>query len=130
MEMSDRRASLLEEIADLCRREMALEEAKKDSAAEFNDQIKAIKNERERLLSSLDQGADPTELPFTVESKYPTLEEIAVEEEAIARTQEDAAEESERDIFDDALELTEQAVDANLAAEEEDDSLDPGNFFE
>jgi len=89
MEMSDRRARLLEGVADLCRREVALEEAKKDSASEFNDQIKAIKNERERLLISLDQGADPAELPFTEESEYPTIEEALGDPEPVDSDMED-----------------------------------------
>ena len=71
MEMTDRRARILEAVADSCRRELALEEQKKDMASEFNDQIKAIKTEREQLLKDLDFGADAGELPFDVETEYP-----------------------------------------------------------
>ena len=71
MEMTDRRARILEAVADSCRRELALEEQKKDMASEFNDQIKAIKTEREQLLKDLDFGADPQELPFDKETEYP-----------------------------------------------------------
>ena len=72
MEMSDRRANLLEAVADSCRREMALEESKREMAAEFNDHIKALKSDRENLLMLLKQLDEGTqELPFDEETEYP-----------------------------------------------------------
>lgn len=100
--ISDRRAQLLEDVADSCRRELALEEAKKESAAEFNDQIKAIKVEREIFLKNLDMGADPQELPFTIETPYPMPEEdldvVEPDPDDPGLTEDDAIEESEEEV--------------------------------
>lgn len=111
MEMTDRRARILEAVADSCRRELALEEAKKDAAAEFNDQIKALKTEREQLLKDLDFGADPTELPFDEETEYP----MPVLDGKVTITLDEEGEHAEPDPDDPGPEA---------------DDIDPGRFFE
>lgn len=62
--MSDRRATLLEQLETICRGEAEIDEAKKESAKAFKEDLDVLKARKERILAALSAGADPQELPI------------------------------------------------------------------